>query len=435
MSEASLPYSMEPQQVAVVGTFDVQNYGDLIFPFIVASRLGLESSRSLTCISPTRSRGIGGRHCSTISFLDAAGRKAHFDLTIIGGGNIIHCRESRVEPYFSAGTRCRSLAYPGLWVGPGSMPQLFPRVVWNAPGVPGEFDEHEYRLVKLGVERVEYLSLRDAQSAELLRPYVPNVELNITPDSAWDVDLIWNRGQLDSAFPKDLSVFTNGQQYAVFHVNDRYLFKQNLQSVARDIEQIASAAGCKIVLAPIGPCHNDIDVATKLSNRLRLPHYMVSNPTDVLQMTSILSSCSLYIGSSMHGAIVSASFCKPVAIVASQSRVKFEGLAQLFQRDDLVFEGWSSVKNCIEGNRLLKWSTQSTATRLLTRNALNDHWRQIGQIYAGARAAGVYNRDQTALEFSQFEATVQQSHRARKRYNARTKTNGVFRWLKRNLRR
>ena len=85
---------MKKYQIALAGTFDVENYGDLMFPavFDMAMReRGLDFD--LTLFSPSRKAPMAlNKKRMIYSFRDfeELDRKLHFDALVIGGGALIH---------------------------------------------------------------------------------------------------------------------------------------------------------------------------------------------------------------------------------------------------------------------------------------------------------------------------------------------------------
>src|SRR3990170_406251 len=81
------------------GTFDVSNYGDLLFPLITRQQFTDIPGFTLQAASP-----IGGapdmQDCEPCSgVLDIVENPQGFDAALIGGGNIIHCMPSHLEAY------------------------------------------------------------------------------------------------------------------------------------------------------------------------------------------------------------------------------------------------------------------------------------------------------------------------------------------------
>src|SRR5689334_12775587 len=98
-------------RLAHFGTFDVQNYGDLLFPLVVENALKDEAD-SFVHVSP-----VGGKPYAdvpaSVGFEEFFRSSDTVDGVIIGGGNILHSRTTTLPAYSSVKTR----AYPELWIG------------------------------------------------------------------------------------------------------------------------------------------------------------------------------------------------------------------------------------------------------------------------------------------------------------------------------
>src|SRR5690606_19848210 len=142
------------------GTFDVSNYGDLLFPPLALKELSDSVEAELRWISPAGGAMLGFTDClPSRSLEDLFTASELVKGALIGGGNIIHCLPSTLPAYMAAGRR--PSAYGDLWIAPAyGLPDETP-IAWNAPGVPAPFPQHYHPLVKSALQRVNYLSARD----------------------------------------------------------------------------------------------------------------------------------------------------------------------------------------------------------------------------------------------------------------------------------
>jgi hypothetical protein len=122
-----MPASNE-RRIAIFGTFDVENYGDLLFPLLAQQRLAPEGM-DLVAVSPTAGVTRYRDTVPVISLAEFAKTANSFDGILIGGGNIVHIRDFGLPGYDEN-------AYPALWAGATAhaLRHGLP-VAWNAPGV------------------------------------------------------------------------------------------------------------------------------------------------------------------------------------------------------------------------------------------------------------------------------------------------------------
>src|SRR5215475_4534181 len=120
--------------IALCGTFDVRNFGDLVFPLIARHEL----QRRLGAVD-VRPYCYGAKSASewpfeTRSNLDFQADLAHLGGVLLGGGDLIHCIKDIARYYVP---RSERLHHPtSLWLTPALMAitEGLP-VAWNAPGV------------------------------------------------------------------------------------------------------------------------------------------------------------------------------------------------------------------------------------------------------------------------------------------------------------
>ena len=118
-------------KVAHFGTFDVDNYGDLLFPHIAEYRL---PNFQWEHVSPTNNLTVFKDSKSIISF-DVA-KKKDYDAIVSGGGNIIHLSHNTLTVY----KNINGFAYANLWVGAAkiAIKSKIPHI-FNSPGISQNF--------------------------------------------------------------------------------------------------------------------------------------------------------------------------------------------------------------------------------------------------------------------------------------------------------
>ena len=87
--------------IAITGTFDVENYGDLMFPVVFEKAMkkrGLNFDLFLFSPSRTAKKALDNR-TTVYSFqeFEELHKKHHFDALIVGGGAIIHFNSIKVK--------------------------------------------------------------------------------------------------------------------------------------------------------------------------------------------------------------------------------------------------------------------------------------------------------------------------------------------------
>src|SRR5689334_21104966 len=132
-------------RVAVVGTFDVDNYGDHLFPRIAALELGRRiPALVVDCWSPFGllhpTRFGGGAFPLGPWRPDRPDRfAAVYDAFVVGGGERLHLNDPLLASLYGVEPSEVAMVQPSRWflegLGGGEREQSCP-VLWNALGVP-----------------------------------------------------------------------------------------------------------------------------------------------------------------------------------------------------------------------------------------------------------------------------------------------------------
>lgn len=304
-------------RIAHFGTFDVENYGDLLFPLVLERRLE-GRGHEVVHVSP-----IGGgpvwRHCvPTISVDEAmAGR---FDAIVIGGGHTVHGRPSDVAAYRAAGDRAL-FAYADLWLQSTILAcEQDAPVVWNAPGVPGPFPPETAVLVRWAAEQAQYVALRDETSLGFLRGAGFGGAAHVVLDTAIDVAGLWPPAVLDAAWDEVFRArgLPVPERALAFHFNARFL-QEGAAEVAARLDALCRRSGLTPVLLALGPCHGDVELLRELSAALTVPHASIGPVGDLIELVACLRGASLYVGSSLHGGVTARAFDRPAILVAPEA--------------------------------------------------------------------------------------------------------------------
>lgn len=334
------------------GTFDVDNYGDLLFPKILEWRL---RSADIEHISPTSGRS---------RFSDSAESKAAPTLpptaAITGGGNIVRFNRTSVDIYFD----CARTAYPKLLIEPAATAtRSNVTYMVNAPSIAARtLSRVEKVLLSRILKAASYISFRDQQSVEIASDLTSN-KVHLVPDTVFDISRMWPELKKDPQLPSS---------YAVFHVNSRYGGAP--ESVAKAIEEFSAKTGLKVVLLPIGPCHGDCEYAQRV-------YELIGSPSEVFDEFNLkafaktIAQSAIYLGSSMHGFITAASYNIPCGLVLERQYMnKFDGvLDALDMHNNVVFETWQGA---CEVGAMLKTPTPEALAKIF--QDLDQHWINVG---------------------------------------------------------
>ncbi|WP_460796770.1 polysaccharide pyruvyl transferase family protein [Microbacterium sp. GXF0217] len=356
-------------RIAHFGTFDVANYGDLLFPRLLEWRLG-DIADEFVHISPVGGRRIYMDVPVSRSMAEVQHDGLEFGAVVVGGGNILHDNETSLPAYKNVG----QVAYSRLWIGAAQLAtrQRIPLVV-NAPGVPKLPGTAGAPLMRHFASTTDYFAVRDAYSQDLLRSIGVN-GTRVVPDTALEI-----REVFPASAPVNLAVSERlvqllDERYAVVHVNDRY--GGDIASLARKLDEISLSLRAVLVLVAIGPCHGDDAFALRVAAHMESNPVVFDTPKAIEDIAYVISKACAYVGSSMHGFITATSYKVPALIVAKHTaQHKFLGLLSQLDAVDRLFETWESVAEALASERQPRLIAPVDVGPALGR--IDDHWTAL----------------------------------------------------------
>lgn len=340
-------------KIALFGTFDVDNYGDLLFPYIAQHRL---KNYKLEFVSPTNKTTTFEDAKHVISFDDCV--KKNYDAVIIGGGNILHLKPNIKTVYTLPG-----FSYADLWIGAiklagdKKIPSLF-----NAPGIPQEFkSDTEKKIVHDALLSCSYISFRETYSKKIIESLFNEeiIDIHVVPDTAFEISKVW---------PLENQLKNN---VITINLNSRY--HNPIDETVKWIDEIALKLNCDIIFVVIGDCHGD-SIFTNLVAKKIVAKYEIHTSDNLKELAHCIGRSRMFIGSSMHGFITALSYKTPAFLVLNNKPIhKFTGLYELcgLEAESLC----SSFKECylnIDKTAMLSNETVDKISILL-----DAHWNQV----------------------------------------------------------
>ena len=194
--------------IGMVGTFDVANFGDLLFPEIAKAelerRLGPVDLRRYAprrMASPPWPYAVG-------SIDDLVGSLGEMDLLIVGGGHLVRF-DHKVAPGY--GATASAVPHPsGYWLSPtlAAVANGVP-VAWNGLGASAETPPWARPLLAGAMRAVDHVGVRDRASLEGLAEVAPGVKIDLVPDSAFGI------ASLLAGDPASLPAELQGSPYVI----------------------------------------------------------------------------------------------------------------------------------------------------------------------------------------------------------------------------
>jgi hypothetical protein len=361
----------------ICGTFDVANYGDLLFPIVAAHRLAPLGWR-LQPVSPTvQSTGFADA-LPVAPLADIPGR-LDFEAVLVGGGEIIHGWRADFLREYRIGD-LPGWAYTGLWFGAGVAAALADvTLVWNAPGVPSVFPEGPRRLaLHPALRAADYVAVRDEASRQFLGA-AGETEIAVVPDTIAELSRVWPLPSLAQAGCDLRARKEIGGEEALLaiHIRPGGFGPATPEALAAQIAEVAAARGLVPLLLSIGPCLGDAQALRQVSAALPVRHIRLDDPRSLRELAAALAMSRFYAGNSMHGYVTAASYGVPGVIIGRPAFRKFAGFAGHLGRAGEVVRNWEDAWPQLAAR--LGETPQIGAAVLA---ALDGHWQRVAEAIA-----------------------------------------------------
>lgn len=296
--------------IAMTGTFDVENYGDLLFPVVFEKAMrqrGLEFELFLFSPSGLAKMALDESvvlySCDDFERLHA---KYHFDALVVGGGAIIHFNDITIKlPGSNTFTKYHNIDSWYTLVVLAAKNGV--KVLFNVPQVPFLFTKSLTPLARDAFLAADYLSVRDDFSRDYIKRVLrkgDGLKVDVFPDSVCSIAQYYNKSDLTRRARK-LIGFRG--KYVVVHFS-RVMPEEAELGLVTVIRKL-TGAGYRVVLLPLGYTHGDDSAMQSFDKKYSdLGCYVFNKKLTVDDMTSVLAGADIYIGTSFHGSIVSIAF-------------------------------------------------------------------------------------------------------------------------------
>lgn len=290
------------RQIGICGTFDVENYGDLLFPLIaereLTRRLGPIYLQKFSYYNKT----FPNWPYSVNSLTELPTMMQQLDGLLIGGGDLIRFDKEIAPGYFPPNP---TIHHPtGYWLTPMLIAAQAGRpVIWNAPGLYGEIPAWATPLLKLAIRLSSHLTVRDEASRQALLRFAGDVEIKVTPDTVFGAAQLIDIEQQSAQYIHLCETAGLKAPYIIVQATTGLdAFVQLVKTHPRIFQDY------QLVILPIGPALGDSHIL--LSDSLPKSVHLQSN--DPLLLTEIIGHATAVIGSSLHLGIAALAFGVPV---------------------------------------------------------------------------------------------------------------------------
>ena len=336
--------------VAICGTFNVENYGDVMFPVIFEKAMqkrGMEVE--LFRFSPgahDEDSLAPGAVVYGVDEMEAVFEEHPFDAVVIGGGALIHYNDIAVKQGKS--DAFSDYAMVDSWYTPIAFAVRHGvKVLFNLPQVPYAFDDTVKAVTAAALSAVEYLSFRDHTSREFAKEVFESgaePPMTVAPDSVCAMAKLIDAEEL-AVLRQPLLPFDG--KCAVVQFNRQKPPSEDA-ALLRVMERL-SEKGLSVVLLPLGYTHDDDTILREFIRNYSAPCVMVDKKLNIFEMAAILAGCELYIGASFHGAITAMVYGKTaISYNYIQPRTKNREVFAMYGVSAFVGESADEVRDILE---------------------------------------------------------------------------------------
>jgi Rps23 Pro-64 3,4-dihydroxylase Tpa1-like proline 4-hydroxylase len=359
-------------RLGIFGTFDVANYGDLLFPLIAEAELSRRLGSLTLCRFSYHEKSPPSWPYAVRSLTRLPEDALDLDGAIIGGGHIIRFDKQIAPGYYPPSP---GIHHPtGYWLTPalvardGGLP-----VVWNAPGVHGAIPPWAESLVALAIQGSAYVSVRDEPSRRALEPLAGNVKIHVVPDTAFGLARLVDVHHPSAEFLRLHAELGANRPYIIVQATSA------LSSFARFVRKHAPAfVGHRLLAVPVCPIHGD-DAAVfdyELPDMGRLQSF----PTPLV-LAELIAHASAVVGVSLHLSISALAFGVPLFRPAGSFSGKYATLSGHEGVHELDPEGG------VELSKLTALRSGAGQAPTLELGQLSVHWDQIAAHLAERKGA------------------------------------------------
>lgn len=312
----------------IIGTFDVDNYGDCLFPDIVRHELECRMENVETQLySPTARVSKLGNYSQVYALPGTVEecKFIDFDAIIVAGGEVLNNGHNASGLYCSIRPNTMSSGMR-MWMSPAIIKKWYGTpYVFNAVGV-GRLDEQAKNGLSSVLKFANYKSVRDQHSADILSMAGSNI--SVETDSGFMLPRALAHINLQETARRVIPSGLALNSYLVIQASMNYLVGRFDQwcSVVSEIKRICNQP---ILLLPI--CYHNSDhmilrKALHKLNELGIKTALTKYYLNIIETASVISCSTGYFGTSLHGAITAIAFKKPLCVLCNSIPGKHEGV-------------------------------------------------------------------------------------------------------------
>lgn len=369
-----------------LGTFDVENYGDLLYPILFEKMLKLRRKNTKTSLFSIRGSNFlqhSGYRTRPVSRLFSSFQESPHAL-VVGGGDLLHIQWDTVVSYYKSlcqqegedlrpsflrrqvmslskqpmnpddEFRRRYLKYPA--VGPFMIKpngKKIRSVTYCSCGVPSPFEDSIKPQIADTFNAASFIYVRDHLSKKNLVEADVKKEIYVAPDlivalsDFFDAAIEREKGR---RILREHGVDTE-RNILIFQCNRQ--LPEYIGTIVAQLKSAQARIGCEVVLVPLGGCHGDREYLQEIASRSQGAFTYLALRS-IFDIISVLAGCDIFLGTSMHGNITAFSFGIPHAFGRMELK-KREGFLDIVHLpENLKIDSWAESNTVLDRAIALK---------------------------------------------------------------------------------
>ena len=405
-------------RIGLWGTFDLENYGDMLFPRILEEELRRRLPEAyIRVFAPVGYTGLNrfeerepAEPLGPWSPERVAQLADELDCVVVGPGEIIHTRDELLSPYYGlTPAEMRSRAPSRFFIG-GLGPELEAEcpVVWFAVGIPFEFNSREAPRIRDALAQRSLVAVRDDTSLHRLRAAGVSRDVDVVPDLAFLTPRLFpprllqkrlSQLRASAGFPQEPPLVIQANAGSLPHVTA-------LAAALGRLRQERDLSG--VVIVETGPCHGDGEfaqaLATALPGSVRLP------PGGLGDVTAAIAASAGFIGTSLHGNITALAYNRPHLALSWGDGTRLEGFAAAIDNPDCLVEGADDIPAAFEKAAALGSRAEVVAD---LQGRVDAHLDRVAEV--AAKGGALREEARTQVTLAEHLTALRRAHERRGR--------------------
>jgi hypothetical protein len=378
-------------KVGIFGTFDLQNWGDLLFPLIAQKSLSHHIEGVEVVANSYRRKTRANWYYEVEALTDLPNLIRRYDAILIGGGHVV--RFDKLIAYGDYYPTDKSVHHPtGYWLLPALLAaNAGIPVIWNGPSTSRGLPDWAGPMLSPALEWSQYIAVRDEVSKSELRRFAPTKEVSVVPDTAFGIEQLVSADSPTPEYQKMRHQFGLDRPYVLLQASSRASeFRvpiERARALLPDIQFIEISVGPDI--GDVLGVYNDWGLKD---------HAVVEEWPSPIGLAELVCHSSGVIGTSLHLSLTSLAFGHPVLRPLDKEDSKYIPLREhrlLYSMSRKKAEAAEQFVDHVLSNDFGNPAMDSVKERLET------HWKKVTEaIHSKPQSLG--HSDQFLMELPDF---------------------------------